>query len=326
MNEDIIIKYLQGQCTREEEDLFLKWLQESSENKAAFYEQKALLNYRKVKHFGSDELLNQATARFHSNVRDAASRRKKQVYLRFVRYAAVFLFMMAVPAILYKAGYLGNHSELITVSIAQTDSTKFVSLSDGSRVWLNSNSSITYPKSFSNHERNVQLTGEAYFEVSHDSLHPFKVQTHNIQVKVLGTSFNVRSYSSEKNTETLLVEGKVVIQNKQGNNLSMLTPGQLAEYDKTNQFLSIKAVDPAGYTAWRHGLIVCTNATLDDITGKLSELYQLHFTVKGVSAQHTSYNFSFRKGQSIYKVLDMLGFIAPIKYEVHEKEIFITVL
>ena len=326
MNEELIIKYLQGQCSPEEEDLFLKWLQESSENKKFFYEQKALLNYRKVKHFGTDEQINQATARFHSNVRLAETRRKKQVYLRFARYAAVLLFLLALPAILYKADYFSRDSELITVSIAQTDSSKFVPLSDGSRVWLNSNSSLTYPETFSKSERNVQLAGEAYFEVSHDSLHPFKVQTHNIQVKVLGTSFNVRSYSSEKNTETTLVEGKVVIQNKQGNNLAMLAPGQMAEYDKTSQYLAVKAVDPNGYTAWRHGLIVFTNATLDDITGKLSELYQVHFIINGASAQHTSYNFSFRKGQSIDKVLEMLSFIAPIKYNVQGKEIFITAL
>jgi len=324
MNEEIIIKFLQGQCSPEEEDLFLRWLQESSENKKFFYEQKALLNYRKVKHFGTDEQLNQAIAKFHSNVRNAESRIKRQFYLRFARYAAVVLFLLSVPAILYIGGYLSPSSKLITVSIAQTDSSRFISLSDGSRVWLNSNSSITYPESFSREERNVELKGEGYFEVSHDSLHPFIVETHNIKVKVLGTSFNVRSYSSEKNTEATLVEGKVVIQNKQGNNLAMLAPGQMAEYDKANQFLAIKAVDTDEYTAWRRGLVVFTNATLDDITGKLSELYQIHFTIKGARREGTSYNFSFRKGQSLEKILEMLSFIAPIKYEVWEKEILIT--
>ena len=129
----------------------------------------------------------------------------------------------------------------------------------------------------------------------------------------------------KKNTETTLVEGKVVIQNKQGNNLAMLAPGQMAQYDKTSQYLAVKAVDPERYTAWRHGLIVLTNATLDDITGKLSELYQVHFTIKGAKS-HTSYNFSFRKGQPIDKVLEMLSFIAPIKYNVEGKEILIAVL
>ena len=325
MDEELIIRYLQGQCSPAEEDLLLKWLQQSSENKKFFYEQKALLNYRKVKHFGTDVEINQAAARFHSNVRLAESRRNKQVFLRFARYAAAILLLLALPAILYKAIYFSSDSKLITVSIGQTDSSKFVPLSDGSSVWLNSNSSLTYPETFSNSERNVQLAGEAYFEVSHDSIHPFKVQTQNIQVKVLGTSFNVRSYSSEKNTETTLVEGKVIIQNKQGNNLAVLAPGQMAEYDKSSQYLAVKAVDPNGFTAWRHGVIVFNNATLEDITGKLSQLYQVHFVINP-SAQHTSYNFSFRKGQSIDKVLEMLSFIAPIKYNVQGKEIFITAL
>ena len=326
MNEELIIRYLQGESTPAEEDLLLKWLQESPENRKFFYEQKALLNYSKVKHFGTDEQISQAEARFHSNIRFAESRRKKHVYLRFARYAAVLISLLAVPAILYKGNYFRSNPKLITVSIAQTDSSKFVLLSDGTRVWLNGNSSLTYSETFSKSERNVQLAGEGYFEVSHDSLHPFRVQTNNIQVKVLGTSFNVRAYSSEKNTETTLVEGKVVIQNNDGNNLAMLAPGQMAEYDKTSQYLAVKEVDPNGFTAWRHGLIVFTDATLDEITGKLSELYQVHFAINGASVQHISYNFSFRKGQSIEKVLEMLSFIAPIKYNVQGKEIFITPL
>ncbi len=136
MNEELIIRYLQRQCSPAEEELLLKWLQESPENKKFFYEQKALLNYSKVKHFGTNEQINQAEARFHSNVRFAESRRKKQVYLRFVRYAAILIFLLAVPAILYKGNYFRSIPKLITVSIAQTDSSKFVLLSDGTRVWL----------------------------------------------------------------------------------------------------------------------------------------------------------------------------------------------
>src|SRR5688572_13179093 len=109
MNKELIIRYLQGQCSPGEEDLLVKWLQESPENKKFFYEQKALLNYSKVKHFGTDEQISQAAARFHSNVRFAESRRKKQVYLRFARYAAVLIFFLAVPAILYKGNFFRSN-------------------------------------------------------------------------------------------------------------------------------------------------------------------------------------------------------------------------
>jgi len=326
MDEEIMMKYLQGECSPEEETLFLEWLQQSPENKKRFFEYKALWNYRRVKHFGTDDQLNKATIDLHRNIHLAESRRRKQVYLRFARYAAIFIFALALPALYTTYHHLYTAPGLITVSIAQTDSSKFVTLSDGSRVWLNSNSSITYPEKFSSVERIVQFTGEGYFEVAHDSLHPFKVQTDNVQVRVLGTSFNVRSYASDRKTETTLVEGKVVIQNKQGNNLAVLTPGQMGEYDKTSQYLSVKAVDTEHYTAWRYGLVSLTNVTLGDITQKLSELYQVHFIINDPTAKQTSYNFSFRKGQSIDKVLEMLGFIAPIRYTVQGKEISITVL
>ena len=327
MDEEIIIKYLQGQCTGDEEALLLEWLQQSPENKRLFYEQKALWNYRKVKHFGTPEQVDKAMNSFRRNIHAAEVGKKKQVFLRFARYAAIFIFALALPAALYTAYHrLNTDSVLITMSIAETDSSKFVTLSDGSRVWLNSNSSITYPEKFSQKERIVQFTGEAYFEVAHDSLHPFRVQTNNVQVKVLGTSFNLRSYSSERTTETMLVEGKVVIQNEDGNNLATLAPGQKAEYDKASHHVSVKAVDPEQYTTWRYGSISLTNVTLDDITAKLSELYQVHFTISGQRDKHSSYKFSFRKGQSLDKVLEMLSFIAPIKYTIQGKEIFITAL
>ncbi|HEY5823074.1 MAG TPA: FecR domain-containing protein [Cyclobacteriaceae bacterium] len=327
MDEEIMIRYLQGECSGDEETLFLEWLNQSPENKTVFLEYKALWNYRSIKHFGTDEQLNKAAMNLNRNIHLAESRRRKQVYPRVVRYAAIFIFALALPAALYTTYHqLYKDSGLITVSIAQTDSSKFVVLSDGSRIWLNSNSSITYPERFSTNERIVQFTGEAYFEVAHDSLHPFSVQTNNVQVRVLGTSFNVRSYSSERKTETTLVEGKVVIQNKQGNNLAMLTPGQMAEYDKTSQYLSVKAVDTEQYTTWRYGLISLTNVTLEEITQKLSKLYQVHFIINNLKATHTSYNFSFRKDQSLDKVLEMLSFIAPIKYTVQGSEISITAL
>jgi transmembrane sensor len=324
MDEGMIIKYLQGQCSREEEALLLEWLQQSSENKDFFLEQKAVFNYRKAKHFAIDDQINAAAGRFNANIDAFEVRRKRQVYLRIARYAAILIFALALPAILYKAHVFSGDAKLITMSVGYTDSSKLVLLSDGSRVWLNSNSSISYPETFSKNDRNVQFTGEAYFEVTHDSLHPFKVQTNNMQVKVLGTSFNVRSYHSEKITETTLIEGKVSIQNEKGNNLATLTPGQSAQYDNTTRDLEINVVDTKQYAAWRHGLILFNDATLDEITQRLSELYQVHFTIESKSLENATYNFSFQKGQSVSKVLEMLSFIAPIKYTIQGKEIRIT--
>jgi ferric-dicitrate binding protein FerR (iron transport regulator) len=246
--------------------------------------------------------------------------------LRFARYAAIVVFALALPAILYQAYRHNPGNALITVSIAQTDSSKLVTLGDGTRVWLNSNSSITYPPKFSETHRTVQFTGEAYFEVAHNKSSPFHVQTNNVRVKVLGTSFNVRSYASGKTVETTLVEGKVAIQNNQGDDLATLTPGQMAAYDKASKHVSVKPVDPRDRTAWRYGVIALNNVPLNDIVAKLTELYQVDITTHGLDANHTAFNFSFRKSEPIDKVLEMLSFIAPVKYTIRNKEIIITAI
>ncbi len=323
MNEELMIRYLQGECSPKESTLFLEWLQQSDENKAIFLEYKAVWGYRAVKHFAADEQLEKATVRLNQEIYRTQSQRRKQVYIRFMRYAAIVVFALA--AVLYTTyRSIYTEPELITVSIAETDSSKYIRLSDGSSVWLNSNSSITYPKKFSSDVRAVQFTGEAYFKVAHDPTHPFQVGAENIQVRVLGTSFNIRAYASERKTETTLIEGSVVIQNKQGHNLATLAPGQMAGYDKISRSISMKTVDPEPYVAWRYGLISFTNATLIDITERLSELYTVKFEINPSDISRASYNFNFQKNQSVEQVLEMLSFIAPIQYHIDGNIITIT--
>src|SRR5688500_13315385 len=101
MEEEMMVKHLQRECSPEGETLFLEWLRQSPENKKLFLEHKALWNHRRVKHFGGREQLDNATASLHRNIHLVASRKRKQVYLRFVKYAAIFIFALALPAVLY---------------------------------------------------------------------------------------------------------------------------------------------------------------------------------------------------------------------------------
>ncbi len=325
MDEQLMIRYIQGECSDDEKTIIQEWLLQSEENRKLFYETKALWNYSKVMYFGSEEQLNKAVKNLNRNIQSVELLRKKKLYLRFAKYAAVLVLAMSIPVVIWTTyQHINSNSGLITIAVAQTDSSKLITLSDNTRVWLNSNSSITYPLKFSRSERNVTFSGEAYFEVKHDSLHPFIVKTSNVQVRVLGTSFDVRAYPSEKKTETTLVKGRVIIQNKRGESLAILAPGQLAVFDKTSNYLSIREVDAEQYTHWRYGLITFANASFNDITRKLEEVYQVHFIMRHSEADPATYNFSFRKSQPIDKVLDMLSFIAPLNYNIQGKEIYIT--
>ena len=325
MDEQTITKYLQGECSPEEARRVQEWLYYSEENRKVFFQTKALWNYRVTKYFSATEQVDRALARLNQSIDRSEAFRKKEFYIRVARYAASIVVVLTVSLILWNNNRRSSSSDLITVNIGQTDSSHLVILNDGSRVWLNSNSSITYPEKFSNEKRIISFSGEAFFEVRHDSLSSFTVQTSNLQVEVLGTSFNVRAYPSERRTETTLLNGKVALQNKKGDNLKILEPGYMAAFDKKSEQLSLKEVDTDHYIAWRHGLIIFTNATLDEITEKLSALYQVRFVFDTPIADVGEYNFTFRKNQSIEQVMDMLSFIAPMQYRKDGNQIFVDV-
>lgn len=320
----MMIRYLEGSCSADEENTFREWLYQSEENRALFYQTKAVWNYRHVAHFNTDEQLNSAVARLNGKLKLIGQKRRKKVYLSFAKYAAVLFFTLLTAMLMWTSyHHFYGETDLITVQVARTDSSKLVVLNDGSRVWLNSNSRITYPVKFSGAERKVTFSGEAYFEIKHDTLHPFKVKTAGVQVKVLGTSFNLRAYASERKTETVLVEGKVLLQNENDDDLTVLAPGQMAQYDNTSKHLLVKGVNAQQYALWRYGMLTFTHASLNEITQNLAGLYQVHFVMDDSIDRAAVYNFNFRKGQPIDKVMQMLCFIALLSYEKKGNEILI---
>jgi ferric-dicitrate binding protein FerR (iron transport regulator) len=144
-------------------------------------------------------------------------------------------------------------------------------LSDGSHVWLNSGSSITYPVAFAGNDRKVTIEGEAYFEVAHDPTKPFIVSKGETSVQVLGTHFNVNAYSDEDDIKVTLLEGSVKVNNGSGNKL--LKPGEQALVDKRIQVL--KDVDVDAVIAWQRGMFEFNNADLQMILRQVSRWYDV---------------------------------------------------
>jgi transmembrane sensor len=146
-------------------------------------------------------------------------------------------------------------------------------LSDGTKVWLNASSSITFPTTFVQNERRVSITGEAYFEVAKDKNHPFIVTANATEVKVLGTHFNINSYPEEKSTKTTLLEGSVEVRNR--NEKSLLHPGQQA-VQTISGALSVKNIENFDEVmAWRKGLFYFSNTSLENVMQQLSRWYDV---------------------------------------------------
>ncbi|SHG30614.1 FecR family protein [Flavobacterium segetis] len=146
-------------------------------------------------------------------------------------------------------------------------------LSDGTKVWLNASSSITFPTSFSGKERKVSITGEVYFEVAKDKSRPFMVSVNDMQVNVLGTHFNVNAYEDEKSVNTTLFEGSVLISKK---NVSvLLKPGQQAEKQKSGTIVINNNVNLDQIIGWKNGTFFFENASLEMVLRQLSRWYDI---------------------------------------------------
>ncbi len=197
--------------------------------------------------------------------------------------------------------------KLNNVTVPRGGDFSFV-LPDGTKVWINSESSLNFPSHFSG-IRIVELQGEAYFDVAKTGL-PFEVRTADVTVRVLGTQFNVSAYQSEP-TQTTLVRGGVEVENAQGK--VVLSPGQQAEILSKNSPIEVREVNVSMYTAWVTGIFDFNNTSLEEIMTQLSRWYNV--TVKFASPDICKIRFS---GTILRK--ESLGYALEIIQKVSEVE------
>lgn len=175
-----------------------------------------------------------------------------------------------------------------------------LTLSDGTKVFLNAESRLKYPAAFKGGQRVVELGGEAYFKVAKDSEHPFVVQTGDVTVQVYGTSFNIRSYEDEANVVTTLAEGKVSV------NQRNILPGEQAVFSKSDGRLDVLSVDVGQYTAWQNGKFVFRNERLEDVMKSLSRWYQIEYHFLDEASKSVAIGASFDRYDDMAPILDML--------------------
>ncbi|MCR9011403.1 FecR family protein [Gabonibacter chumensis] len=193
----------------------------------------------------------------------------------------------------------------------------YVELADGTKVWLNAESELSYPVSFNAVERDVELRGEAYFEVTKSEV-PFVVKTGNMDVRVLGTAFNVMAYADESNVEVTLEEGSVRIH--ADDKETLLSPGQQAVFEKTDSILRIKEVNTKIYTGWRSGEFLFEGESLERVGRKLARWYDMEIVVDSVLC-HRSLNGSLKRYESIREFLDVLELTNEVKVNYREDRV-----
>ncbi len=195
-----------------------------------------------------------------------------------------------------------------------------VTLPDGTLVYLNYASTLSYPAEFT-HERKVKLDGEAYFEVREGGL-PFLVESHGTTTRVVGTAFNLRAYDSENKIALLVTEGKVVFASGQNNEEMLLKPREGLEYDKQTASVSPGVFLQDEITGWKEQKLFFSDASFQNVCAELSRWYDKDFTVQGNSLKGQKFTGSFQ-GQTLGEVVRRLSLALDFEYTITEDSVLI---
>lgn len=188
-------------------------------------------------------------------------------------------------------------------------------LSDGTRVWLNSGSTLKYPISFIKGKREVILTGEGYFQVAKSNI-PFVVQTAGMQINVLGTSFNVSAYQEDNSVTAALVEGKILVCAGQQNQAYEMVPGHLLSYEKGTDRVSVEKCNTELYTSWMEGKFRFRDMRLEDIMIKLNRWYDCEFFYQNAALKDLRFSGAAEKDRPIRYLLERIATVTGVHFEI----------
>lgn len=333
MNTELILKYLLGECSSRELEEVKAWVEESNQNRDWLLDLKVLWDQRFIDNVSRKDYLDR---NFNDILRkieveqNNLRKQKKQRRLRMaVSYAVAASLISFVVLFFYnRSSYVDAKVEYVVESVSTADSIRRIQLPDNSIVWLGVNSKIEFLPSFAVNERRVVLEGEAYFDVEKDVERPFRVQTNNYVVKVLGTKFNVKSYDMESISATTLFSGKVVIENDASNELLVLTPGQKLSYSKSNKQMQIEVVPKELNESMlsENNYITFKSASIASIVERLRYAYGAKIDVDEIlMLNDRTYSGVIQLHDSLESVLDALKTVISFDFVIGDSGGFLLI-
>ncbi|HOV71687.1 MAG TPA: FecR domain-containing protein [Dysgonamonadaceae bacterium] len=252
-----------------------------------------------------------------SNIRQSISSKNEVPFIqkkwkKVLQWAAILILPIVSALSVYYFIQTQQGNNHPTIVIAGYGEKAEVVLPDGSRVWINSGSKITYNDEFNRKQRPVYLEGEAYFEVTKDKERPFIVKTESMFVEALGTSFNIRSYSEDQQAFAVLIEGKIKV--SASGQEQILSENQRAIFNKSTRTLTTDMVRSGDFIQWKSGNLYFDNQSFEDIARTLSRIFNVD--IQFASDKLRFIRFSGTLGMSsIRNTLDILSLTSPMRYE-----------
>ena len=236
----------------------------------------------------------------------------------YARVAAILI----LPLLVYVGIHTNNQEPVLVttgwgeISAPKSARIKF-SLPDGSTGWLNRGSTLKYPLSFSKN-REVQLTGQAFFEIKHDEVNKFTVKTKYLDVMVKGTSFDVAAYNDEKDVDVTLVQGSVQLSGIGIEEPIVMVPNEQVKYHIANKTVNKQKVAPQNFTAWKEGKLMLRNANIEELGKQLSRWYNVDVTIQNSHNVDILYRATF-EDENLDEVLRLLKLSSQLDYRYKER-------
>ena len=326
LSEEIINKYLTGQCSEEELVEVNTWMKESEENARQLFRMEEIYHLGKFDQYANEQRILRAERRLNKKL-DEEKRKQRKTALNmqhWMKYAAMIAVILVIGGGVGYWLYQNGNDQQMMVAVANEGIVKEIILPDGTKVWLNNSATLKYPREFSEKERNVYLDGEAYFEVTKNRHKPFTVQSDAMRVRVLGTTFNFKCDRHCRIAEATLSEGEIEVKGNKEEGQIILAPGQRAELNKNNGRLTVKQVNAKLDAVWHDNLIPFQKADIFTISKALERFYDVKIILSPDMKADKTYSGVLKKKSTIESVLKSLQNSIPIDYKIVGNNIFIS--
>jgi ferric-dicitrate binding protein FerR (iron transport regulator) len=309
-------RILSGEASEKEKESFYETLNQDIDMKDEFIRLKELWDLNKMNRtLVSPEKKKQMFREFWSKTQLQKQKATRKLYSQWTKYAAIIT--VALISGFYLNKLIDHSSGSWKQFHAENGSISSIQLEDGSKIWLNANSTLSL------HERKgrvtTKLTGEAYFEIKHNEKRTFIVDLGHIKVRDLGTSFNISAYPDEQYFRTTLIEGGLSITNPKGDEIRELDPNQTFRYDQTNGTSKLEELNTAMVTGWKDNKFVFIDKPLAEICKEIEKWYGVSIMIEGEGLKQGTYTSVIRRPFTVEQMMEMFKLTTGTNYKVENQ-------
>lgn len=320
LKNKILKNYLLNKCSARDLESLKQWLEESEDHAPQLFKIEELYHLGRFHVTQDTKHIEKAEQQLFKAIDNSKSTTYKSPL--FLRYAAAIIILCICSYVCYFAYRNNKAFNMIEVS-ATAKSIKRVLLPDGTNVWLNHSSILRYPQKFTKEKRNVELKGEAYFEVTKNPHQPFIVKSDAMTIEVLGTKFNFNTRHSNNYEELSLLEGVVQMHGNNDKSRITIIPGQKIILNKRTQQITIKEVNARIESLWHEEMISFKRSNIQEIVTILEHLYNKRINIGSNIDRKMTFSGEMRRYEQIDSVLKALCYSMPIYYKTKGEYIYL---